>query len=67
VQIVDTGGRTVRDQSLTIDAAQFTNRRADCRLTVPVDHLAAGEYLLRIEASAGKASATKAVRFSVRA
>jgi hypothetical protein len=67
VQIVDTSGRTVRDQSLTIDAAQFTNRRADCRLTVPVDHLAAGEYLLRIEASAGKASATKAVRFSVRA
>jgi hypothetical protein len=67
VQIVDTSGRTVRDQSLTLDAMQFTNRRADCRLTVPVDHLAAGEYLLRIEAAAGKASATKAVRYSVRA
>lgn len=66
VRIVDSSGRAVRDQSLTFAGSQFRDRRAECQMAIPVEHLAAGEYLLSLEAVGGKESVARAVRFSVR-
>ncbi len=66
VRVIDGAGRAVRDQSLTLSVSQFENRRAECRLALPVAHLASGEYLLGIDAAAGKDVATRQLRFTVR-
>jgi len=65
-RIVDAAGRDVRDQSVDLSASQFENRRAECRVALPLDRLATGEYLLEIDAVGGRNSATRQVRFTVR-
>jgi len=57
----------VATASSTIAAEAFApNRAGDHFISVPVAGLAAGEYLLRVEASAGAYSAGRAVRFRIR-
>jgi len=65
VQILDAKGSAVRDQSLPFAEAAFTNRRADCVITLPLSSLPAGEYLLKLEASADRRTAGRALRFAV--
>jgi hypothetical protein len=54
------------DQSLEFGEGDFRARRADCRIDVPMDRLAAGQYLLEIEAAAGDDRDNRTLRFSVR-
>jgi VWFA-related protein len=65
VQILDAKGSAVRDQSMPFDASAFTNRRADCVITLPLANLPAGEYLLKLDASLGRQAAGRTMRFAV--
>ena len=65
VQILDAKGGAVRDQSLPFTEKAFTNRRADCVITLPLANLPPGEYLLKLEASADRHTAGRALRFAV--
>ncbi len=42
-----------------------TARAADARITVPVDQLAAGDYVLRVQAGDGAHAPQRAVKFTV--
>ena len=66
VQILDAKGGAVRDQSLPFTEQTFTNRRADCVITLPLAKLPAGEYLLKLEASVDRQRTGRALRFEVR-
>jgi VWFA-related protein len=66
VRMLDARGTVVRDESLPFSPATFTDRRADCAVALPVAGLAAGEYLLQLDATAGNDTATQALRFSVK-
>ena len=65
VQILDAKGGAVRDQSLPFAETAFTNRRADCVITLPLSSLPTGDYLLKLEASADRQTAGRALRFAV--
>ena len=66
VRILDARGRATRDQSLVFSESDFRARRAHCRINLPIDHLAAGEYLLEIAATLGDETAARKLRFTVR-
>lgn len=65
VRVLDAAGRAVHDQALTIVEHDFARRRAACQVAVPLDSLAAGSYLLRVDAAAGRATASRAVPFTI--
>jgi VWFA-related protein len=65
-EILDARGKAVRDQSLPFEIGAFTNRRASAVMNVPVAELPAGEYLLKLEATAGQTRSGRALRFTVR-
>jgi hypothetical protein len=65
VQILDAKGTAVRDQTLLFTEQTFTDRRADCVITLPVASLPAGEYLLKLEASVDRQTSGRALRFAV--
>jgi hypothetical protein len=65
VQILDANGTAVRDQSLPFAETAFTNRRADCVITLPLAKLTPGEYLLKLEAASNRQTSGRAVRFAV--
>jgi VWFA-related protein len=65
VQIVNAKGTVVRDQSLPFAEATFTNRRADGVITLPLSALPAGEYLLKLDAAADRATSGRSLRFGV--
>jgi len=65
VQILDAKGTAVRDQSMPFSDMTFSNRRADCVMTLPVANLPSGEYLLKLEASLDRRTAGRALRFTV--
>jgi VWFA-related protein len=65
VQILDAKGSAVRDQSLPFTEAAFSNRRADCVITLPLSSLPAGDYLLKLDASTERRTAGRAIRFAV--
>ncbi len=65
VQILDAKGGSVRDQSLPFTEQTFTNRRADCVITIPVAKLPPGEYLLKLDASLDRQRTGRALRFAV--
>ena len=65
VRIIDAKGAAVRDQSLPFGAEAFTNRRADCVVTLPLANLPAGDYLLMLDAALGGQTAGRALRFAV--
>ncbi|MNC98926.1 hypothetical protein D3C83_170350 [compost metagenome] len=64
-RVIDTQDRVVSQSAETFAAGSFRNRRANYRTPIPVQQLAAGEYLLRIVATAGSDTATRALRFTV--
>jgi hypothetical protein len=66
VRVLDAGGAAVRDQSLPFTDKDFRDRRADCRINLPIARLVAGDYALRIDVSSEKQTAGRAIRFSVR-
>jgi VWFA-related protein len=65
VRIIDAQGKAVRDQSSTFGPQTFSDRRADCLVTIPIANLPAGEYLLNMEASLERERSGRAVRFAV--
>jgi VWFA-related protein len=65
VQILDAKGAAIRDQSLPFAEASFTNRRADCVITLPLAQLPAGDYLLKLDVSSKSNMSGRAIRFSV--
>ncbi len=66
-RIVDGQDRTAYTIQTTLEPAAFAGQRhADYRLDLPLDRLAAGEYLLLLDASAGKTAARRDLRFTVR-
>jgi VWFA-related protein len=66
LRIVDAATQAVVDESMVLEPARFGPRRAaDCPFPLPLSKLGEGEYLLTIEAAAGKNSARREVRFRV--
>ena len=67
VRVLDDQGAAKFDATETLAADQFTtDRAADYQLDVPLAKLARGEYLLTIEATMGKNTVRRDVRFSVK-
>jgi hypothetical protein len=67
VQIQNATGKSVFDRTDTVAADRFgEDRAADYQLRVPLATLVPGEYLLTFEATAGKVTARRDVRFQVR-
>jgi hypothetical protein len=65
--IVDTDGHVVRDDTRTFASDRFgASRTADYQLGLRVADLSPGDYLLSIEATSGKKSQRRNVRFSIR-
>ncbi len=66
-RIEDTSGRVLMTDAASFESAQFgSSRAADYRLALPVERLNSGEYLLTVEATQGKFTARRDVRFRVR-
>jgi hypothetical protein len=65
VRILDAKGTAVRDQSLPFPETAFASRRTDCVITLPLRALTPGAYLLRLDATATRHTAGRALRFSV--
>jgi hypothetical protein len=66
VRVLDASGTAVRDQSLPFTSKDFQDRRADCRINLPIARLTAGDYALRIDVSSENETFGRALRFSVR-
>jgi hypothetical protein len=66
-RIVDGQDRTAFTTETTLEpSALGAQRQADYRLELPLDRLAAGEYLLTLAASTATTSARRDLRFTVR-
>jgi VWFA-related protein len=66
MHIVDVQDRVVREQASTLGPAAFaSNRTANAKLAIPIAGLAPGQYLFKLDATAGKKSVERVVRFSV--
>ena len=61
--VLDAGGKRVKHQSLP--EASFAGSAADVRVPLPLKGLAPGRYVLRIDATQGRAQASRAVAFDV--
>jgi VWFA-related protein len=67
VTIQDAAGKSVLEKADTLAADRFSaDHAADYQFRLPLAALKAGEYLLTFEATAGKATARRDVRFSIR-
>jgi VWFA-related protein len=67
LRIVDASTQPVVDETKTLDAARFgSGRSADCPFEVPLSRLGEGDYLVSIEARAGKIVQSREIRFGVR-
>ena len=67
LRVVDAATQAVVDESMVLEPARFGPRRAaDCPFQLPLSKLGEGEYLLTVESAAGKNTARREVRFSVR-
>lgn len=66
-RIVDGQDRTASTTETALEPTAFSaQRHADYRLDLPLDRLAAGEYLLTIDASTATTSARRDLRFTLR-
>jgi hypothetical protein len=63
-RVIDAAGHTVRDQSLTLTPSQFERRTA--ALSVNLDDLEPGAYVLSLETSSGSETAQRQVPFRIR-
>jgi VWFA-related protein len=67
VSLVDSNGAVVMDRRQDLAVAQFTKARAaNIVVPVPIDRLAAGEYLLTLEATSSGTLARRHTRIHVR-
>lgn len=67
LRVVNDRDQAVMDETTMLDADRFNPQRAaDYRVDLPLDRLSAGQYLLRVEATAGSHRVQRAVRFAVR-
>jgi len=67
VRIVDATDTAVLDTTQTLGPDRFdVTRAAECLLDLPLSRLPAGPYLLTFEATLGKRSVRRDVRFTVR-
>jgi hypothetical protein len=67
IRLVDAHDQSIASQRLPVRAAAFAGRHsADVTFPIPMSHLTAGEYLLTFEASLGKTTVRRDVRFSVK-
>ena len=67
LSILDEQNATVFDAPQALTADQFkTDRASDARVDLPLTKLARGEYLLMIEATIGKATTQRSIRFSIK-
>jgi hypothetical protein len=64
--VQDTSGRTVFEQTDTLNTDVFTARAADVLVDLPRGPFSPGEYLLTIEATVRKSTARRDMRFAVR-
>ena len=68
IALVDAQGQTAASQAATLAPDQFAGRSADYFVRLPLSGLASGDYLLRVEAAAGKdLVAGRVVRFQIAA
>jgi len=66
VAVLDARDRVLTEQTTSFDASRFElARAADYHFDLPLN-VAPGDYLLRLDATASNATATRGVRFSVR-
>jgi VWFA-related protein len=63
--VLDSGGKRVKHQSEALRDAAFAGRNADVRLGLPLENLAPGRYVLRIDAKQGRSDASRAIAFEV--
>jgi hypothetical protein len=63
--IESSDGRTVRDESTTLEAATFVGRRNGLGLRLPLATLAPGHYLLRVNATRDSLTISRTVAFVV--
>jgi VWFA-related protein len=61
--VLDAAGAPVRHQSL--QSATFTGQHADVRIGLPLQNLAPGAYVLRIDAKQGSAEASRTIAYTV--
>jgi hypothetical protein len=61
--ILDSNGRTIRDQRLALTVKDFTNRRA--ALALDIGHLPPGDYILSLDASLGRQTTSRILHFAV--
>jgi hypothetical protein len=67
VAVLDASDRVLAEQTTSFDAGRFERARfADYHFDLPLANAPPGDYLLRLDAAASKATATRGVRFSVR-
>jgi hypothetical protein len=67
IRVLNVQGAEVRVESMTVRPDQFaSNRAANVRFSIPTSDLAAGRYLLSIDAQAGNHSASRTIRFEIR-
>jgi hypothetical protein len=65
IQILDAKGKAMLDKAETLAVDRFdAGRSADYQFRVPLSTLPAGEYLLTIDASIGKITSRRTIRFS---
>jgi VWFA-related protein len=66
-RVIDASARPVFEDAATLPAERFSSdRAADYRLQLPVERLAAGEYLLTIDAKQGEHAARRGLRFTIK-
>ena len=67
VRVVDTAEKPVFGGTATLPAGEFgESRSTELKLDLPLQRLPPGDYLLTVEATMGKNTARRDVRFTVR-
>ena len=66
LRISSTDATPIVNQSQVLEPARFVNRAADVNFELPLSALKPGPYLLTIEATLGKTTARRDVRFEIR-
>jgi hypothetical protein len=67
IRVLNSEDKAVIDQKETLDATRFAEARAaDQRFMLPVNQLPVGDYLLTFEATLGKTTVRRDVRFAVK-
>jgi len=66
LRITGTDATPIVNQSQVLEPSRFTARAADVNFELPIAALKPGPYLLTIEATLGRTTARRDVRFEIR-